>query len=212
MGYSTYKMHNLAKLTGDHFIAGSGDIASAMVAYAKAEVLREIVQEYFQGHGKKFNGQDIGQQDVEQAILYVASKKSTKSKRKGTDGSLKFGLQMAATVGGATVGSVIPVAGTLGGAAGGAIAGASLGVGVTVRRQLVRRSKGIYKWLRSTRGEHRTQAANCLYHNCSYPNSVKGMAAEDALRVILQDEFDEVMGWVEVQRAVGRIAARMKSN
>ncbi|MDG1985155.1 MAG: hypothetical protein P8M11_11335 [Planctomycetota bacterium] len=64
----------------------------------------------------------------------------------------------------------------------------------------------------STRGEHRTQAANCLYHNCSYPNSVKGMAAEDALRVILQDEFDEVMGWVEVQRAVGRIAARMKSN
>lgn len=161
-----YVAHNLAKIAGSHFIAGGGDAASAMVAEAKAQALDDILQEFYQDRGCEFDGTDIGPTDVKKAIAYVRGKKHTKAIRKGVIATSKFGLQVAATVGGATVGSVVPGLGTAIGGVGGAVAGASLGVGVTVLDRVKRSAKGIYKHLKGTRGQHRDQAAATLMY-CS---------------------------------------------
>ncbi len=207
---TTYAGHGAAKLVADTLIAGSGDIASSVAAEAKAQALDDILQEYFQARGYEYDGAEIGQNDVKRAIAYARGKKHTKAIRKGVIGTAKFGLQVAATAGGATIGSVVPVAGTALGAVGGAIAGKSLGVGVTIADRMKRSAKGFYKYVKGTRGAHREQAANTLMH-CASPafNWADGRnAANAALIVILGDEYDEVMEKEDVRR----LAARLKSN
>lgn len=205
-----YVAHNLAKIAGSHFISGGGDAASAISAEAKAAALQEILQEYYQAPDYEFDGTDIGQTEVKKAIAYVRGKKHTKAIRKGVIATTKFGLQVAATVGGATVGSVVPGLGTAIGGLGGAVAGASLGLGVTVLDRMKRSAKGIYKHVKGTRGQHREQAANTLMHcsSAAYDWANGRNPAFDALVVILQDEFDDVMA----QGDVKRLAARLKSN
>jgi hypothetical protein len=210
MPETTYLGRNIAKTVGNHFIAGSGDAASGVSAEAKAQALNDILQEFFQAGGLEFNDQDIGPNDVKMAIAYAKGKKHTKARRKAVIASAKFTLQVAAIAGGATVGSIVPVAGTALGAVGGAVAGASLGVTVTAADQMKRKAKGFYKWVRGTRGEHRKQAAIALLH-CGSPqfNWADGRnAADAALYVILGEEYDKVVDSHNVER----LADRLKSN
>jgi len=205
---TTYAGRNFAKTVGDVFIAGSGDAASGIAAEAKADVLEGIIQRFNSGQPLEYNGQAIGETDVLLAIAYVRGKKRTKARRKAIISTTKFGLQVAATCGGATIGSVIPVAGTALGAVGGAVAGRSLSVGVTAADQVKRKAKGFYKLLRGTRGEHRKQAAQCLMHCATHQLQWRQTAANMACHVILGEEFDAVMGSHNVER----LADRMKSN
>lgn len=210
MPYGTYVVHNMAKQAGNHFVAGSGDFASAASAGGKSEALDDILQHFFQARGFPYNGSTIMETDIKKAIAYVRDKKHTKAVRKGVIGTAKFGLQMAATVGGATVGSVIPGAGTALGGAGGAVAGMSLGIFVTAADRLKRVVKGCYKAAKGTRGEHREQAAAALLYNAN-PQYAKGKryaAAHAALEVILQEEYETVVA----ARDEARLAARLKSN
>lgn len=210
MSYSTYRGHNLAKLAGSHFLAGSGDAASAISAEAKAQALDDILQDFYQSRGEQFDDTDIGLNDVKKAIIYARGKKHTKAIRKAFIGTSKFGLQVAATVGGATVGSVVPGLGTAIGGLGGAVAGASLGIGITLLDRMKRSAKGIYKWAKGTRGEHRKQAAATLMHrsHASYDWANGRNPADEALIVILQEEYDAVMRAQDLER----LANRLKSN
>lgn len=208
---TTYVGHNLAKGVGGVLIAGAGEAASGVAAEAKAGALDDILQYYFQAGGLEFDDRDkIELTDVKMAIAYVKGKKHTKAKRKAVIATAKFGLQVAATVGGATVGSVIPVAGTAIGAVGGAVAGMSLGVTVTVADQAKRKTKGLIKIILGTRGEHRKQAAQCLMVNADpqFDRADGRNAARAACIVILGEEYDKVMGSKNTQR----LADRMKSN
>lgn len=207
---TTYAGRTIGKNVGNFFIAGSGDAASGVAAEAKADALDDILQEFYQSGGLQFDGRDIAINDVKTAIAYAKGKKHTKARRKAVIATTKFGLQVAGAVGGATIGSIIPIAGTALGGLGGAIGGASLGVGVTVADQAKRKGKGFYKWLRGTRGEHRKQAANCLMHNASPQfNWASGRnPADEACYVLLGEEYDTVMDSHNVER----LADRMKSN
>jgi hypothetical protein len=207
---TTYAGRNVAKLAGGFFISGSGDAASGVAAEAKADALDDILQEFYQSGGLEFDGRDIAINDVRMAIAYAKGKKRTKARRKAFIATTKFGLQVAATAGGATIGSVVPIAGTALGGLGGAIAGASLGVGVTAADHLKRKAKGFYKWARGTRGEHRKQAAMCLMHYASPQFNWAGgrNPADEACFVILGEEYSTVMA----DEDVGRLAERMKSN
>ena len=113
---------------------------------------------------------------------------------------------MAATVGLATVGSVVPVA----------VAarhrrrfhcGKIASVGVTVADQAERKAKGVYKLIRGTRGERRKQAAVYLTHCATHPLAWKPSAAIGACLVILGDEYDTVIGSHNIMRLAG-----LKSN
>ena len=210
MSYSTYRTHNLAKLAGSHFVAGSGDAASAVVAEAKAEALDDILQEFFQARGETFDGGIIDKKDVKKAIIYARGKKHTKAVRKGVIAGAKFGLQVAATAGGATVGSVVPGLGTAVGGLAGAVGGASLGMLVTVLDRTKRVGKNLYKRYQGTLGEHRGQAAAALmYCSQSRFDWANGRnPADEALIVILQGEYDAVMQ----ARDEKRLASRLKSN
>jgi len=205
-----YVGHNLAKIAGSHLISGSGDAASSISAEAKAQALGDILQEFFQAWDEEYDGTDIEQDEVKKAILYVRGKKHTKAMRKGFIATSKFGLQVAATVGGATVGSVVPGLGTAVGGLGGAVAGASFGLGITLLDRIKRCGKGIYKYAKHTRGEHRKQAAACLMHNADPSfNWANGRnPADEACQVILQEEYEKVMGDHDLER----LAARLKSN
>ena len=207
---TTYVAHGLAKMVGSHFIAGSGDAVSSMLAEAKAQALEDILQSYYQARGEEFDGRDIGLTDVKRAIIYARGKKHTKAIRKGVIAGSKFGLQVAAAVGGATVGSVVPVLGTVFGAAGGAVAGASLGTAVTLADRMKRSAKGIYKFARHTRGVHRLQAAATLLHCHTVPYNLAGGGnpADEALFVLLGEEYDLVTRTNDTER----LAARLKSN
>jgi hypothetical protein len=205
---TTYAGRGIAKQVAGALIAGAGDAASSATAYAKASVLEELLQRYASRGDIEWNDKDIGDADVLQAIAYVRGKKLSKMQRKAVIGSAKFGLQVAATVGLATVGSVVPVAGTAIGAAGGFIAGRSLSVGVTIADQAKRKAKGFYKLIRGTRGEHRKQAAACLMHCATHPLGWKQAAAIGACSVILGEEYDSVIG----SHNVTRLADRLKSN
>lgn len=207
---TTYVGHNLAKIAGNHLISGSGDAASAISAEAKSQALDDILQTYYQARGEEFDGREIGLTDVKRAIIYARGKKHSKAIRKGVMGTAKFGLQIAATVGGATMGSVVPVLGTALGGIGGAVAGASLGVTVTLADRLKRSAKGIYKFARGTRGVHRLQAAATLLH-CHTPQfDVAGgrNPADEALAVLLGEEYNMVTRNNDTER----LAARLKSN
>lgn len=207
---TTYVGHNLAKMAGNHFISGSGDAASAISAEAKAQALDDILQTYYQARGEEFDGREIALTDVKRAIIYARGKKHSKAVRKGVMGTAKFGLQVAATVGGATMGSVVPVLGTALGGIGGAVAGASLGVTVTLADRLKRSAKGIYKFAKGTRGVHRLQAAATLLHcHTAQFNVASGHnPADEALAVLLGEEYDMVTRANDTER----LAARLKSN
>lgn len=207
---TTYAGRGFAKTVGGMLIAGSGDAASGIAAEAKAQALDELLQHFFHAGGLMFDDRDIGIRDVKMAIAYAKGKKHTKATRKAVLATAKFGLQIAATAGGATVGSIIPIAGTALGGLGGAIAGRSLSVGVTAVDQAKRKVKGFYKWVKGTRGEHRKQAAMTLMH-CASPQfdwACGRNAADMALHVILGEEYDVVMNDDNVER----LADRLKSN
>jgi hypothetical protein len=201
----------MATAVGSHFIAGSGDLASAASAHIKSELLDDILQEYFQSRGLQFNGTDISENEVPKAIAYARGKKSTKAKRKLVVGTSKFAIHTASTAAGATVGSIVPVAGTAIGAVGGFAAGGMLSFGVTLLDRIKRTGKGIYKHFKGTRGEHRQQAAACLMINAKFPGKQKtpnSAAAEEALQVLLQQEYEQVLEAGDVER----LAERLKSN
>jgi hypothetical protein len=207
---TTYLGRNIGKAAFDHLLAGSGEAASAAAAELKAQALDDLLQLFFQAGGLQFNGQDINPTDIKMAIAYSKGKKHTKAQRKAVIGTAKLGLQIAATAGGATIGSVVPVAGTVLGGVGGAIAGAGLGITITAADRIKRTAKGFYKVLMHTRGEHRKQAAIAFMY-CASPqfNWADGRnAANEALLVILGDEYERVVG----EQDVGRLADRLKSN
>jgi hypothetical protein len=210
MPSTTYAGRNVAKTVGDMFIAGSGDAASGVAAEGKAQALDDLLQHFFHAGGLMFNDQDISINDVKMAIAYVKGKKHTKAKRKAVIATAKFGLQIAATAGGATIGSIVPIAGTALGGLGGAVAGKGLGVTVTAADQAKRKAKGFYKWVKGTRGEHRKQAANTLMHCASaqFDRADGSNVADMALIIILGEEYDDVMK----DHNVERLADRLKSN
>ena len=196
----------------EHFVPGIGKLRSAGMAYNKCMDLTEVLQKYFQDTSE-YDGQPIKALDVKQAIKYVISKKIRKSVRQGMKGTIIMGAAVAGAATGATVGSVIPVAGTVAGGAAGYVALSSAATAVVVGGdKLVRTLKGAYKLLIAhTRGVHREQAATSLYL-CwgAREDTTYGAAAEEALQIILGDEYDHVMA-KGPQDAVIRIAQRLKS-
>jgi hypothetical protein len=206
----------IGRTVGNTMVAGMGDLASSSGAYDKAEKLKMVQQKHFQDTSDYDKSSNIAVNDPLMAIRYARSKKLTKSFRKGVTGAIKFGGFTVGAVTGATVGSVVPVAGTVaGGAIGGVTIGAAVSGGVTVLDQLKRKTKGLYKAIKGTRGEHRHQAAECL-HTCANYSSLnnydpKRDASKEALEIILEDEHAEVMG-LEPHIAIERIADRLKSN
>lgn len=196
------------------FVAGSGDLVSATLARAKTDALREILQRHFHDTSAYDGHSDIGQQDVKTAIKYARSKKLTKSNRKAVKGGIKMAGFVAGAATGATVGSIVPVAGTVaGGALGGVAVGSAVSASVTVLDQFKRKTKGLYKYIKGTRGEHRSQCAECLYYGATMlaDNDPKHQAALEALYVILDEEAEEVLA-LPYAACVNRIAERLKSN
>lgn len=206
----------LGRTVGNTMVAGMGDLASSSGAHDKAEKLKQVQQKHFQDTSDYDKSSDIAENDPLMAIRYARSKKLTKSFRKGVTGGVKLAGFTVGAVTGATVGSVVPVAGTVaGGAIGGVTIGAAVSGSVTVLDQLKRKSKGLYKMIRGTRGEHRHQAAACL-HSCAHYSTAhnydpKRDASKEALEILLEDEFAEVMA-LQSHIAIERIADRLKSN
>lgn len=209
-------VRGLAHNIGNTMVAGMGDMASSAGAHDKAEKLKVVQQKYFQDTSTYNGSSDIAVNDPLMAIKYVRSKKLTKSYRQGVKGAIKFGGFAVGAATGATVGSVVPVAGTVaGGVVGGVTVGAAVSGGVTLLDQIKRRTKGIYKYVKGTRGAHRNQAAECLW-TCSHYSTAhnydpKRDAAKEALVIILEEDHDEVMA-LEGHIAMERIADRLKSN
>jgi|APMI01.1.fsa_nt_gi hypothetical protein len=202
----------VGRWAASYLVAGSGDFMSVARAKGKSDVLGEILQEYFQDTSA-YRDEAIALNDAKTAIKYARSKKLTKAKRKGVLGSVKMAGFVVGAATGATVGSVVPGAGTVaGGALGGVGVGAATSAVAFSLDHLKRKGKGFYKILRGTRGEHRKQAAEALLY-CAMildERDPKAQAAQAALHVILDGEFDEVFQATE--QAVERIAARLKSN
>jgi hypothetical protein len=210
----TYLGSSVAKMAGNHLIPGSGDAVTSITARAKSDLLGGILQTYFHDSTAYKDG-DIALNDAQQAIKYARSKKLTKSNRKAVIAGAKFTGFVAGAATGATLGSVVPVAGTVvGGVAGGVAIGTAVSGGVTTLDQLKRKTKGLYKMIRGTRGEHRHQAARALlYCNGTFPSGdPKHDASFDALVVILDEEFSEVVHQMSLEAAVERLADRLKSN
>lgn len=208
--YVDYAARGIGKTVAGKLVAGSDDFLSAAAAEIKVHALTDLLQRFYMSGDAKFDDTDIGLTDVRKAILYARGKKHTKAIRKTVIGTAKLGLQIAAVAGGATVGSVAPVVGTLLGAAGGAVAGMGFGLAVTVADRAKRSIKGFCKHIAGTRGQHRLQAAACLM-NCHVPARdwpCGANPADDALHIILGGEYEEVMAW----RDVKRVAARLLSN
>ena len=203
----------VARWAGSYLIPGSGDFASTARALGKVEALKLIQQHYFHDTSN-YPGGDIALNDALQAIRYARSKKLTKAQRKAVLGTVKFAGFVAGAATGATVGSVVPVAGTV---AGGAIGGVTLGTvvsgGAFTLDHMKRKTKGLYKMIRGTRGEHRHQAARALLYcqGTFPPDNPKQGASEDALQVILDGEYEEVMA-MSLEACVERVADRLKSN
>ena len=108
----TYLGSSVAKMAGNHFIPGSGDAVTSITARAKSDLLRDILQTYFHDNAV-YKGGDIPLNDAKQAIKYARSKKLTKSNRKAVIAGAKFVGFVAGAATGATIGSVVPVAGTV---------------------------------------------------------------------------------------------------
>lgn len=196
----------------EHVVPGSGKLRSAGMAYNKCMDLTDVLQTYFQDT-TEYDGKDISPTDAKQAIKYVISKKFRKSVRQGMKGTIILGAAVAGAATGATVGSVVPGAGTVAGGAVGYVALSSAASALVVGGdRLVRTLKGAYKqFIAHTRGKHREQAALALYL-CwgARSDTTYGEAAEVALEIILGDEYDQVMAKNPAD-AMNRIAARIKS-
>jgi hypothetical protein len=208
--YVDYVARGIGKSLAGKLVAGSGDFLSAAAAEIKVHALTDLLQRFYMSGDAKFDDTDIGLSDVRKAILYARGKKHTKAIRKTVNGTARLGLQIAAVAGGATIGSVAPVVGTALGAASGAVAGMGFGLTVTVADRMKRSAKGIYKHFAGTRGQHRLQAAACLMH-CHVKErdwACGANPADDALHIILGQEYEEVMAWSDVKR----VAARLLSN
>ena len=203
----------MGRWAGGYLLPGSGDFLSAGRALGKEEALRQVQQHFFHD-GSAYKGGDIALNDVLQAIKYARSKKLTKAHRKGVIGGVKLASFVAGAASGATLGSVIPVAGTV---AGGAVGGVGLATiasgGVFALDHLKRKTKGLFKMIRGTRGEHRHQAARAFLYCQGFfnPQDPKQRAAEAALTIILDGEYKEVMA-MELEPMVERLADRLKSN
>ena len=205
--YWTYFGRGVSKFLGSFVVSGSDDALSAATAEMKVDLLGDVLQVFFQARAMEFDGKDIGIDDCRSAILYARGKKHAKAVRRAAAGTAKLGLQVAAMAGGATVGSVIPIAGTAAGGVAGAVAGASLSPLVSVADYGARGGKALYKIHQGTRGVHREQAAKTLMH-CSQRGHIHCSAATTALRILLGEEFDRVTQ----SQDVDRLASRMKSN
>lgn len=203
---TSYAGLNIAKTAMSFALSGSDAMASALTADAKADMLDDILQTYFMSRGAAFEGEIV---DVRTAIIYVRGKKQTKAFRKIAIGGAKQGLQIAAVTGAATVGSIIPVLGTVAGVAGGMVAGASLGFTVTGAEHVARKTKAAWKAYHGTLGVHREQAAVMLMvrRQPLYDRADGDNPADLALRVILGREYDTIVAKGDLKRA----AERMKS-
>jgi len=203
----------MGRWAGNAILPGSGEAASSMKAFAKNDVLKEIQQIYFHDVST-YSGGDIPLNDALKAIKYARSKKLTKAKRKAVIGTVKAAGFVIGAATGATLGSIVPVAGTaVGGIVGGAGVATAVGGATTVLDQLKRKTKGLYKAIRGTRGEHRLQAAQALLYcqSCLPGRDPKQNAAEEALAVLLDEEYDEVMAMTS-EAMTARVADRLKSN
>lgn len=205
--YWTYFGRGVSKFLGGMVVSGSGDALSAATAELKVELLSDVLQIFFQARDMEFGGTDIGIDDCRSAVLYARGKKQAKAYRRAAAGTAKLSLQIAAAAGGATVGSIIPIAGTAAGGLGGAVAGASLSPLVTAADYAARGGKALYKIHEGTRGVHRAQAAAALM-NCATRGHIHHAPATMALQILLGEEYDRVMQ----KKDVDRLAARMKSN
>ncbi|WP_427023423.1 hypothetical protein ACP4J4_12770 [Aureimonas ureilytica] len=207
---------NLGKGVASHFVAGAGDFMSAAAAADKASLLSDILQIYFQARDESYDNKDIAPEDVKRAILHARGKKTVKAQRKLVIGGSKVAIAIGVAATGATVGSIVPVAGTVAGGVAGYGAGVLLGTGVTVLDQGKRKIKGIIKYASGTRGKHREQAALCLIHCAQKPSKpfdVKQAAAKAAMDAILGIEADVFASERLTDKArIERLAARMKSN
>ncbi|WP_421988335.1 hypothetical protein, partial [Roseococcus sp.] len=98
---------------------------------------------------------------------------------------------------------------TIFGAAGGFIAGSSLSAGVSLLDRMKRSAKGIYKHVKGTRGVHRSQAAATLMHChvAAYNRANGSNPADEALFVILGEEYEAVTRAVDVTRLAARLAS-----
>lgn len=208
MPNTTYAARGVAKMAASHLVAGSGDAASSAAAELKAQALDELLQTAFQSRGERYDDTDIQRDELKKAIQFVRGKKHTKAVRKGVIAGAKLTLQVVGGATGATLGSVVPVLGTAIGAVGGAVAGAGLGVTVTVADQAKRKIKGIYKYIRHTRGAHRQQAAACLMYQLHEGEYRNKLIASNALHIILGEEYAAVTKASNTER----LADRLKSN
>lgn len=174
--------------------------------------LENVLTRYYRGWTSYDGRSDI--QDVQTALAYVASKKSTKTKRKA-------GQAVAATVfggvgtaiGGAAGSLVLPGVGT---ALGAVTIGSMVKQVPTVGVQLFRKGKFLYKTLRGTQGVHRKQAAAILYQACKTDDKKSKdtyAAAAGVLLILGGDiyEFESVMADPNSASAVEAIAKRLKS-
>ncbi|ALN73028.1 hypothetical protein [Aureimonas sp. AU20] len=207
---------NLGKGVVGHFVPGGGEFMSAAAAADKATQLSDILQMYFQARDEVYDGKDIEPDDLKRALLHARGKKSTKSQRKLVIGGAKVAITVGVAATGATVGSIVPVAGTIAGGAAGYGAGMVLSTGVSALDQGKRKLKGLLKHVRGTRGKHREQAALSILYNSKKPSTpfdAKQAAATQALVALLGIEADLFFKERLTEKdQIDRLAARLKSN
>lgn len=193
-------------------ISAANQALSASRAAEKVAALENVLTRYYTGWTSYDGHSAIN--NVETALAYVVSKKSTKAKRKvgQSAATMAFGATGAA-IGGAAGTVALPGAGS---ALGAVTVGTIVGAVPTVGTQLFRKSKFLYKTIRGTQGVHRKQAATALYTACKSGSkkSKDTFAAAAGVLVILgcdELEFNAVMAEPKAETAIDTIAKRLKS-
>ena len=196
---------------GTFLLSAANQALSASRAADKVEALAKVLTRYYPGWTPYDGNSAIN--DVQTALAYVVSKKSTKAKRKAGQSAATFAFGVTgAAIGGAAGTVALPGAGSaLGAVTVGTIIGSAPSAGI----QLFRKVKFLYKTIRGTQGVHRKQAATALYNGCkdANPKAVGTYAAAAGVLVILGDEleFDVVMADPDSAGAINAIAKRLKS-
>lgn len=193
-------------------LSAANQALSAGRAAEKVAALEGVLTRYYTGWTSYDGRSAIA--DVQTALAYVVSKKTTKTKRKVAQSAatMAFGATGAA-IGGAAGTVALPGAGS---ALGAVTVGTIVGAAPTVGTQLFRKGKFLYKTLRGTQGVHRKQAATALYQACKSGNktSKDTYAAAAGVLVILGNddlEFNAVMAEQKAETAIEAIAKRLKS-